>query len=374
MNKRKEFELLLYGTTIESTCCQEIAKEKIQTLQKWLISNTPTRLYRFRPNTDYAVNALKNDEIWGSNIWELNDPYECTPFYNQNTLQKAIENELSFETILNLIKLLKEGIVPNELIRAFGSETIEHIIANLPDTIDESVLKKNCEILKQDIVAFIIKNLNEISNQFFVGILQAESQRNIACFSERNDSSLMWGHYSSGHKGFCLEYNFKSMLKPCDQSCTDIIGCNNFMLTPSIAPVVYSKTRFDATTHLFTVIQANIIEKTKTNMELYYGDTLLTSKCLLTKSSDWKYEKEWRLFSTPSLNMSESHKVIFYARPTAVYIGRRSSPEQTKVLRKICKEKNIPCYQMVQNYFANTFKLFPVLYDDYIKDISLNNK
>lgn len=370
MNKRDEFEHLLHGTVINSLCSQNDAKSKIKTLQDWIITNIPNRLYRFRANTDYAVNAFKNDEIWGSNLWEFNDPYECIPFYNLNTIQNELERELSFEHILNLIQLFKSRNIPDVMTNAFGAEMVERIVSNIPDRFDESVLRRNCEITKQQIITFIVQNFNDLCDQFFTGILQAESQRHIACFSEYNDSSLMWGHYANGHHGFCLEYDFKSILKPCQQGCTHIKGCNNFMITPSIAPVIYSKSRFDATSHLLTVIQANIIARAEAPMELYYGDTLLISKCLLTKSLDWEYEKEWRLFSPPSIDSMTNHKMIFSLKPTAVYIGRRSSAEQAQILNEICKEKDIPCYKMIQNYHGDDFKLFPVLYEDYIKSNS----
>lgn len=108
-------------------------------------------------------------------------------------------------------------------------------------------------------------------------------------------------------------------------------------------------------------------------MELYYGDTLLISKCLLTKSIDWEYEKEWRLFSTPSINPVSNHKAIFPLKPTAIYIGLRSSAEQAQILNEICKEKDIPCYQMIQNYHGDDFKLFSVPYEEYIKNTSPRN-
>ena len=373
MNKREEFKHLLHGTVINSFCSQTDAKAKIKVLQDWITANIPNRLYRFRANTEYAIDAFRNDEIWGSNLWEFNDPYECIPFYNLDTIQSELDRELSSEHLLNLIKLLKNGNSTEMIKNAFGEEMVEHIISSIPDKLDESTFRKNCEIIKQQIIVFIVQNFDELCGQFFTGILQAESQRHIACFSEHNNSSLMWGHYANGHHGFCLEYDFKSILKPCQQDCTDIRGCNNFMITPSIAPVIYSKSRFDATSHLLTVIQANLMAKANAPMELYYGDTLLTSKCLITKSLDWDYEKEWRLFSRPSIESVANHKVIFSLKPTAVYIGRRSSTEQAQKLNEICKEKNIPCYQMVQNYHGDDFKLFPVPYEENFKNNSPRN-
>ncbi len=370
MNQYVEFERLLYTTNIRSTCSKDTAKERIKLLQEWILTHVPNHLYRFRSNNDRAIKAFQNDEIWGSTLLEFNDPYECVPFYNSELLEKSLENNLSIEHILEQITWLKNGNLPQELTSVFAPGILEKIISSIPEVLDKKALQKDCEILKKQIWSFFLNQFKEISSQFFQGILIAEAQRHIACFSEKNDSSLMWGHYANGHRGFCLEYDFKSILKPCNGGCTDVRECNNFMITPTIAPVIYSKTRFDATSHLFTIMQAEMISKTRIPMGLVYEDTLLISKCLLTKSSDWAYEKEWRLFSPPSISTDPipSHTVIFSARPTALYIGARSSAEQAQMLSDICRERNIPCYKMIQNYLGDDFKLFSIPYDEYQKN------
>ena len=51
------------------------------------------------------------------------------------------------------------------------------------------------------------------------------------------------------------------------------------------------------------------------------------TKCLLVKSEDWKYEKEWHLLSSPS-EINERYKVLTHLKPTAIYIGVKTSLEQ----------------------------------------------
>ena len=370
MDKREEFKQLLFETKINSLCSKEEAELKIKKLQEWIIANIPDRLYRFRSNTDYAINALENDQIWGSTIWEFNDPYECVPSFNMKVLEDSIESELTYERVDQMVRLIQNDAIPKWFEEIFGEKNSQKIIENIKGNLDENKIKENCEATKQQIKGFISRNSNYIANQFFTSILQAESQRHIVCLSECNDSMLMWGHYANGHRGFCIEYDFKSILRSCQMNCSDIKACNNFMLIPSIAPVVYDKSRFDATSHLAAVIQADIIYESQADINVYHEDTLLISKCLLTKSSDWDYEKEWRLFSPPSTPPIEPHKAIYSLKPMAVYIGSRSSVEQDQKLSEICKKKNIPCYKMVQNYYGDDFKVFPMLYDDYTKGAS----
>lgn len=361
MGKREEFKQLLFETKINSLCSKEEAELKIKKLQEWIIANIPDRLYHFRSNTDYAIDALEKDQIWGSTLWEFNDPYECIPFFDRERLKKSIENEDAYEQLIQLVRLLQHDVIPKGFEEVFGEKISGQIIENVKNNLDENKIKENYELTKQQIESFIQRNFSFIANQFFTGILQAESQRHIVCLSECNDSTLMWGHYANGHRGFCIEYDFKSILKPCQMNCSDIKACNNFMLIPSIAPVVYDKSRFDATSHLATLIQADIIYKSQADINVYYEDTLLTSKCLLTKSSDWDYEKEWRLFSPPSTPPIEPHKAIYSLKPMAVYIGSRSSVEQDQKLSEICKKRIflvIKWYRIIMEMILRCFQCY----------------
>ena len=59
----------------------------------------------------------------------------------------------------------------------------------------------------------------------------------VSCFSEVNDSIVIWSHYANNHKGFCLEYDFKSL------------GFNDIRAT-SLCPVIYQKEILDVTEYL----------------------------------------------------------------------------------------------------------------------------
>lgn len=66
MVDRKEFAELLYGTIINSTNSKENAFEKLSKIRGWLLANTPKRLFRFRRCNEYSIEALKEDQIWGT--------------------------------------------------------------------------------------------------------------------------------------------------------------------------------------------------------------------------------------------------------------------------------------------------------------------
>lgn len=355
MTNRKEFAELLYGTIISSTNSKEVTFEKLSKIRDWILINIPKSLFRFRRYSQYSIDALKEDQIWGTSIWEFNDPYECVPCYNLETLCTMINNSLEGRRFLELINGLKEGKFLPEIKRVCPSIEIEQIIKNIPDQISKEDIDEKLCIFKNYLNIFIGTTFEEMVNRFYISIQKEEALKQIACFSEQNDSTLMWGHYADSHKGFCLEYDFSTILNNCSQNCVDIRSCNNFMLNYSLAPIIYKENRFDATSYFATVTQALLCEQNKIPMELYYEDTLLISKCLLTKSKDWEYENEWRLF-TPRLNdQYKPYEKITSLRPVALYMGAKITKEHENELYEICKYKGIKCFRMLQDFHGKEF-------------------
>ena len=83
-----------------------------------------------------------------------------------------------------------------------------------------------------------------------------------------------------------------------------------------------------------------------------YGGLVIV-KSLLTKSSVWSYENEWRMISMLPDNTLLCR--IYSLKPTAVYIGVRTDEEAANTLYQICCEKDIPCYKMVPTYLSGSF-------------------
>ena len=84
--------------------------------------------------------------------------------------------------------------------------------------------------------------------------------RGVFCVSAKHDDILMWSHYADHHRGICLEFD----------------GGGKF--AAHAQPVRYSK------------------ERVPINPYRDSADTML-EKAMLTKSSHWAYESEWRLLS-----------------------------------------------------------------------------
>ncbi len=366
MVNREEFAKLLYGTIINSTSEDQVAYGKLNQICNWIQENIPSTLYRFRSYNENSVNALKEDEVWGSSILQFNDPYECVPFYDMELINNNIHRTLNPQEVLIKLQDVKAGKVPEQLRKICSPDMLEQMIQSIPDGLAEDIVREKLVDFEEKLKGFVSKDFNKIIEKFYIDIQSAEAQRQIACFSEKNDSTLMWGHYADSHKGFCLEYNFQEVLKKCSCDCNDIRGCNNFMLNFSIAPVIYNDIRFDATTYLSTVLQDHLCKVAQIPMKLYHEDTLIISKCLLTKSKDWEYEKEWRLFSRVYNEQYKPYRMLTQLRPKALFMGVKMDKEKELELYSICKEKNIKCYKMLQDFQGREFTVNAVPYEQII--------
>lgn len=371
MEKRQEFYDLLCQMHIINTETEASARQKYQIIQKWLLENTPTRLFRYFSNAERNIDALANNEVWGSRIDTFNDPYECVPCFDAQWLLDAIDHDVLTQQSKQIISQLKSNNFKMNAASLTSTEDLQRLADNMQQYSEEQIMQ-GLTFAEQQLKGYIGDHVYEFMSEAYAQIHVAELYRHIACFTENMDSTLMWGHYASSHQGFCAEYDFSSVLEPCTENCSDIRFCSNFMLNHSIAPVYYSKGRVDATSFLSTVIQHNLMTQVNIPMQPLQ-DLFVATKCLLVKSEDWEYEKEWRLLSQPS-EINEKYKVITHLKPKAIYIGVKTAKEQAEKIYTICKQQNIPCYKMLQSYVTSDFSLDHILYEEFAATYYTQNK
>ena len=371
MDVHDEFFELLLHTMISSTDDAAQARDKLIKLRDWLLNNVPSKLYRFRSPSEHSFEALVRDQIWGSRIDTFNDPFENEPCYDFDTLSRWLNTDLfgPAENVVELLKLVQQGFVPEGALRWLPQEKVNEATNMLKGVdLDDNTVMKNIDLFQQIIFNLLPDLGPAATEEFFNSVLWARQQRYAACFSEEFKPTLMWAHYAKGHDGFCVEYDFKKFMKGCEENCGNILGCHNFMLNLTLAPVHYSGSRFDATNFLKTIFQQELGTRLNVSLPPYHADVLFMTKALLVKSEDWSYEKEWRLISPPESGSEEEppkSKQLKRIPPTAVYIGARASSETEEKLEYICALKHIPCYKMVQSHTTSSFDLEPVPYSEY---------
>lgn len=369
MDKHDEFKTLLYQTVYDNFCDEAFALSQLKTLRDWIKSNLPKRLFRYRQFTENSLNALRNDEIWGSQVTKYNDPYEYIPCYDIKKVNQFLNREFDENVIEQQLSILKAGNIPQQFKSLFSEKTLHTLIENVAKIDDISTVSKGMSAQKPFVIQYLQSKFDAIIKDFFVGVAEAEKKYNVACFSENNNSSLMWGHYADGHKGFCLEYDFTENLTDCNQSCGNIRACSKFLLEIPIAPICYSEHRLDATAGILSIIQQRLKNEIKLGMNDYFFDMLLCIKCFLTKSSDWHYEREWRLFDYFSDEFKQ-YRPIMNKKAKAIYLGISMFQEHKQKLLSIAEEKEIPCYQVVPSYETSEFIYIPIRIFDGKKHLS----
>lgn len=361
MSNRDAFRELLYSTNLNSLCSNDEFEEKISEIRTCIKTNIPSKLYKYRTPEKRNFDAFRNDQLWGGSILSFNDSLECLPYYDRDKVNDEIDQEFSPEIIIPIVEQINSGSMPESFTKLLSKEYLDNLKEKLSLITSPKDIENNLAISKNQIIPQLKKIVDELEIAFFEGILENAIKYKIACLSETNSSSLMWGHYANNHRGFCLEYDISLVLEDCHKNCTDIKYCAEFMMKPAIAPVVYNAERFDATSAFVSMIMNYIKDICKIDSEYYYSDLLLAVKVLLTKSKDWAYEKEWRIFNKEECSVQ--HNPLLNIRPKAAYMGIRMSPEHKTAIKEICKDKGILCYQMVPQYFNSSYEIKPIEVD-----------
>lgn len=225
--------------------------------------NIPKKIYKYQPATIQSLINLKSQSIYFNSASKFNDPFDCN------------------------IKLKFKNL---------NEEDLKKLKKYFLKDIRNEIHKQDLENLSASEFVEIAKNVtDERVDNFY-------KNKGISCFSEKNNNQLMWSHYASSSKGFCLE--FDTTIEPFQ----------------NIFPVEYEE-----------IPSLLDLVKMITSKENY-----LLRKLLCFKSSDWAYEKEWRSFH------NETNKSYVYKSNalTGVYFGSEIEREFLEIICLIIQGQN----------------------------------
>jgi len=246
---------------------------------------------------------------------ELNDPFESRPHIEGLINPNMIKNIMT-EDELN--KLLDQAIQSTPEVH---ETLLDNSIKLTPEQIQK--IHQDAKIILDLMPPLLNTKFYEMSDKKF-GILSLTS---------KFDNLLMWAHYANSHQGFVVEFKKNHSFF----SQNDYI--NKFLGT--LQAVTYSKER----------------------PQDYLHD-LNTQKVYLTKSDDWIYEEEYRMF-LPLENATEIKEETTYLFKfpldmiSAIYCGCNMSNENVEtILQLINSEKEL---SHIQVYRANLSQKFYAL-------------
>ena len=228
--------------------------------------------------------CIEANEFWFSKPKQLNDPYDCTPYFERITCVNQLKTVLDCIDHIDFKLLLKN--YPK-------SQTREDILQ-----LFELLFKgKN-----KNIKAFSECSVYTILSQI---VMLKVSNTGILSFTTEAYNNLMWSHYAKNHTGICLEIDIPEN-------------------TTSLKSVTYTKEQPRISIHEATAEQYGKFD------DIFYK-----------KASHWSYEQEWRMVA---LEGNKRYKIP-NTKITKILFGVNISKSTKSKIRDIVKGQ-IPTFQL----------------------------
>ena len=255
--------------------------------------NIDRKLYKYYPidKINYVIDAISNRRIHLDDPSNFNDPFEavyCTKIYSKLTDVKPVNS-----IVAQILKYLSVAAKELNTFQAnrIHDELIAYIVSH-NEVLTCRKIDETSNVIKQlydnfGEVDFSYEGFCElIDTGFYIQDGHYHINCKISCFSEINDSILMWSYYASNHEGVCLEFDLDKL--PQNELTKQIIS--------SISKVHYSPIRTD-----------NLLGK---------GDESVVN-LLASKADVWSHEHEWRIIC------ETDQEYIPFDCITNIYVGMK---------------------------------------------------
>ena len=272
--------------------------------------------------------VLKNRTLRYSNPKLFNDPYDM-----QFDLQVRIDREKTKKIFRE--KLLESYRNKNSADKMGSFEFfVVSLLQKAPDRIEEVLGELELAIEEAiDVVYRENKKAQQEANEIY-------RKSKLCCFTTVPDSALMWAHYAEEHQGVVLEFR-------------NIIKLDSPYATAR--PVIYSKK-----------LPKLLNEEDFVDLLLFRSNFPqdFHLKKIYTKSKEWEYENEWRIFTGDGRNpMVESEDIPFHVEElTGVILGCRVSNEKENEIIDILEEHYplTKLFKSVKNQIEFKYEIIPL--------------
>lgn len=346
----RRFKRVLEETTIPdnaSSTEKHLAWTKIYNL---IEPNIPNRLFRFRSANLYSIMSFEHNTITLSNPDLFPDKFDSVVYINKEKITKDILTGFTEEYQRNLISEIRQtGTIPAQFASILGLQNntfFTNTFTNAPNEVIETAMKNNKDNNLNDLLASIP---NIASKQ--IDFIRQNKQIKIACFTENVQSKYMWDMYTSGYKGFALEYDLSAPIGEKENNNP------NEKINPILFPVIYSNTMYDATV-IATWYLVNSFFISNGLATIPFPDLLYWYKAYLYKDIAYSIEKEWRFMCACPVKENESFLEISCGeRLKAIYYGPYMESEIKTHLRNWAYSHKINEYDVSLNSESNQFDL-----------------
>ena len=157
----------------------------------------------------------------------------------------------------------------------------------------------------------------------------------IACLTEDRDNYPMWWSYADDYKGYCIEYDFETLINTSPQDTNDL------------HPIMYLDEKFNFDNLLIALTDDIKADEPAVTPAMIIFHTFLGTM----KHISWAYEKEWRY-----IKLLMQGNISMPAKVKAIYLGCNFEKENIPQLETIAKEQNFNIYQLsTSNHTKKSF-------------------
>lgn len=243
------------------------------------------------PHCD-RMSLLERDKIWMSDPEKFNDPLDLrlpikdfmhrSPFHETERLRSAVKVLTEENTELARFWFYDEPLI--EAINGWAIHGDHH----------------------ENIIAQAKRRFNQFG---------------VACFTDTCSNSLMWSHYASQHKGFCVEY----AARPIDMA----LASENLAF-------------YTCHVQYVTTLPEICIS------EVLFSPHQVMKRMLATKMVEWAYEREWRLIHFEK----KGQKVGMpkHMQISALIAGVKMESDKISVLKETAHRLGVPVLKMERKH------------------------
>ncbi len=324
-------------------------------------------LYQYRKCNDYSFDDYKNNQITLAHPKYFNDMFDVMPYINLDEFINTF-NKLNLSAVKRYFNILQNRDFTEQEIQELGSNNTAVVIKNIFQQFqcNENLFYANFDTIRNYALLQTAPDLCQIC-------LFKRNETRIACFSENYDSPIMWGHYADSSKGFCVGRRLpvKLSMAPCPSNCSkkkgEIDSCINYNCINNgnnwLFPIIYCSERPDFTKDIEEQFVQTQFQKIGLNLDWNNYNLFSHLKFACYKSSDWKYEREWRWIHTLCSNEIPDFSPISVGTISGLYLGEQISQEHEAILKEYASKhklpdgSNIPIYKMTTDLCNPQYKL-----------------
>ncbi len=296
-------------------------------------NNIPNSLFKYKSFDKYTSEILINSAAFFCPASKLDDQFESAISISKKILNNDLDGYMR-----ELLPFILEKVVPSSC-EALKNTDITLYFQNGKLNVPKfkSLVMKNDTNITHSQLEMLVNFLNKLQNiqsnkklsKALKKLINVKDEIGVFSMTTRANNQPMWAWYAKGYEGYVIEYDIELFLK------------ENESMRKELSYVNYSDKRYNNPMHIILNAFYEALYKALEIPHNKYDAEKDIKSIVNTKSKDWSFQDEWRLFGKPET------KAIIPIR--AVYIGVNASESNRDFIIKISKEKGFKVYQQLND-------------------------